>query len=66
MPLGARNGQAAATGSLDVTRGHNLPYKQGRRNTLNGPPLNMAVVSDNAIRTKSSYETRDVADVDNT
>jgi hypothetical protein len=66
MPLGAHNSRAAATGLLDVTRGHDLPYRQGRRSTLNGPPLNMAVVSDNAIRTTSSYKTQDEAYINDT
>jgi hypothetical protein len=42
---------------------NDLPHGQGRRNTLNVPPLNMAVVSDNAIRATTGHLTRDVADV---
>jgi hypothetical protein len=51
MPLGDCTGRAAATGLLGVARGRNLPHGQGRRSTLNGPPLNMAVASGNAVRT---------------
>jgi hypothetical protein len=42
---------------------NDLPRGQGRRSTLNGPPLNMAFVSIKAMRTTSfNTKTQDVAD----
>jgi hypothetical protein len=58
MPLGDCNGRAAATGLLGVTRGRNLPHGQGRHSILNGPPLNMAAASGNAVRTTTYTKTR--------